>query len=90
MENENIKGQFHQIALMHSAADCLGIEPHNGGISSQGQYCLSMGRKSAGRLMAYCFARWGWSPSLILFDAALPKLRKGCYIATDCPASRHA
>lgn len=84
MENETLK---HQSALMHSAADCLGIEPHKTGISSQGQYCLCVGSKSAARLMAYCFKRRGWSPSLILFDAALPKLRKGAWIATDIPAA---
>jgi hypothetical protein len=88
MENETIR---HQLAIMQSAADCLEIEPHRGGVSSQGQLCLAMGQKSANRLSAYCLARWGWSPSQITFDAALPKLRKGAWIATDIPThSRHA
>lgn len=77
--------QKDQESMIHGACFALDIEPHGGGISSQGQTCLSMGQKSAARVTALCFARWGWAPTLILFDVALPKLRKGVFIATDCP-----
>ena len=68
---------------IHSACQSLGIEPHGGAVSSQGQHCLSMGAKSANRVSALCFSRWGWSPVTIVSDSALPRLKKGVWIGTE-------
>ena len=69
--------------FLHSACQSLGIEPENN-IEQPGQAFLALRKKDAGKVTAHCFARWGWMPTIVLFDATLPALPKSQqWIGTD-------
>ncbi len=69
--------------FLHSACQSLGIEPENN-IEQPGQAFLALRKKDAGKVTAHCFARWGWGPTIVLFDATLPALPKSQqWIGTD-------
>jgi hypothetical protein len=73
----------HQLMFLQSACQSLGIEPENN-VEQPGQAFIALRKKDAGKVVSHCFARWGWGPTIVLFDATLPALPKGLqWIGTD-------
>lgn len=76
------------MGMLHSAAQDFEFEAIDEGVTSQGQRCLLFTEKQANKISARCFDRWGWFPSVILSDEALPKAKAGrCWLAVDIPVS---
>lgn len=72
-----------QLMAIHSAAQSLGIDAENN-VEQPGQAFVAFSKRDAGKVVAHCFARWGWGPTIVLFDATLPALPKGLqWIGTD-------
>jgi hypothetical protein len=72
-----------QLMALHSACQSLGIEPENNA-EQPGQAFLAFSKRDAGRIVSHCFARWGWSPTIVLMDKTLPAIPKGQqWLGTD-------
>jgi len=54
---------------------------------ADGQTFFLLSKREAGKVLARCFARFSWSPSMVPFHLSLPPAGKGMqWIATDyCP-----